>query len=656
MHHAPAPSPAPAAPESDGGIATAVRVVTAAFNLHRAGRRDEAVVGYRRALVLYPTERNASHLLGVAACERGEPERARVLIRRAVIADPGFTDARINLGRLSRDRGRHSEASTQFRAVVTLDPASAQGWFRLGNALTAAASGGGSTLPEAITASERSLVLQPNQTEASRDLGLALRLAGRLDEALAVLRPTLRRGSDQPDLHMSIGNTLLEAGEREAALAHLRRAVALLPAEAATQFNLGNLLLSVGDPNAAERAYRRSWLTGNPNGLVRAGMARYQVGRVAEAEAALRAALDLPGVAFSPLIEGLTRLMVAQGRLDEARRLFIHLFNNLPRGGDCRVECLTALADLELIEGRPREAATLLARVGGDNCRLFTVRSLAAFQRALQDMGARLDRPDAVESDRPRVTSSTLATHGRFAHNVLEYALVRLYAEKYGCVLETPDWVGGYYFDLDDPRQGGPLRPEFFPRRIVNDLVTGARPREPILDCDILSPLFLFEHKEEYKERVRSWLRPRRIWAPFIEPALERLRSRGDTVVAIHIRRGDFVQYNYPITRTAWYVEWLRALWPTLERPVLYLASDDLDGVRADFAEFAPVFRADVAPPWPGLEYLQDFHVLMSADVVGISAASGFSLLAARLNTTARLFVEPDMVAHRIRPFAPWTP
>ena len=47
--------------------------------------------------------------------------------------------------------------------------------------------------------------------------------------------------------------------------------------------------------------------------------------------------------------------------------------------------------------------------------------------------------------------------------------------------------------------------------------------------------------------------------------------------------------------------------------------------------------------------------MLTQADVVGISAASGFSQLAARLNRRARLFVEPDVEARRIRPFRPWT-
>ncbi len=632
------------------------RTLAAALDRHKAGRRDEAAVGYRRVLVLHPSENNALHLLGVAAWERGEAGRADTLMRRAVAAHPGFIDARVNLGKLLNTLGRSREAADQFRAVVLIDPTSPEFWFRLGDLLTSMASGGGSTLPEAIAALGHALALRPFHPEALHELGLALRLAGRLDEAIDAQRRAIDQRADLPATHMSLGNACLEAGERERGLAYMRRAVALLPAEAATQYNLGNLLHTMGQPAGAERAYRRSWLMGVANGLARAGMVQLLAGRAAEAEATLRASLEQPGILVSVPIEELTKLMIAQGRTKEARAYFEHLFDNPPAGGDCRAECLTALADIDLAEGRTKEATVLLDRVRGDNCRLFTVRSIASFRRTLDEIGMSLVRPRNPDPSRPRIISSTLATHGRFAHNALEYVLVRLYAEKYGYVLETPDWVGGYYFDLDDPQPSGPLRPLLFPRRIVNDLVAGTRAREPISDCDVLSPLFLFEHKEAYRERVQSWLKPRKAWAPFIEPAVERLRARGGTIVAIHIRRGDFVHFNYPITPTGWYVEWLRSLWPTLDRPVLYVASDDLDGVRADFAEFSPVVCADVAPPWPGLEFLQDFHVLSCADVVGISASSGYSLLAARLNTTARLFVEPDMAARRVRPFAPWTP
>lgn len=495
----------------------------------------------------------------------------------------------------------------------------------------------------------------PDSAEAHHALGLALRRAGRLDEALDSQRRAIRAKIDFLPAHMSLGNGLLDGGAHEEARARLQRALALGPATPECWYNLGNA--SQGhDPEGALRAYGRAARLGL--GLARTRVAEVldALGRHREAEALLLDSLFRPGTDVAPAIEHLSGLLIRRGALAPARELFNNLMDMPLAGRTYRAECLTALAALDLQENAPDAAAARLARIEGDQGWFFTIRSLAMLRATLAGQGLRLRRPAPDIRPLPRITSSSLASRGRFAHNVLEYILLRLYADTHGLVLETPDWVGGAFFTLDDPPQSGPLPPLLFGRNLLNRLVSGGTPMPPVLNRDILSPLFLFDHKESYRERVQSWLRPRPVWAPWLDPAVDRLRAEGATVVALHLRRGDFVPLGYPITDTSWYVDWLRAMWPRLDRPVLYLASDDLVAVRQDFAEFRPLSRQDVAPDWPGLEYLQDFHVLTQADVVGISAASGFSQLAARLNRRAGIFVEPDMEARRIRPFQPWIP
>ncbi len=496
--------------------------------------------------------------------------------------------------------------------------------------------------------------------EAHHALGLALRRAGRLEEALDSQRRAIRAEVDFLPAHMSLGNGLLDAGAHEEARARLQRALALGPATPECWYNLGNARQG-HDPEGALRAYQRAARLGL--GLARTRIAEVldALGRHGEAEALLLDSLSRPGTNVASAIEHLCGLLIRRGAPGPARALFTHLMDMPLAGRTYRAECLTALAALDLQDNAPDAAAARLARSEGDHGWFFTIRSLAMLRATLAGQGLRLRRPAPDTRPLPRITSSSLASRGRFAHNVLEYILLRLYADRHGLVLETPDWVGGAFFTLDDPPQSGPLPPLLFGRTLLNRLVAGGTATPPVLpgpvlNRDILSPLFLFDHKESHRERVQSWLRPRPVWSPWLDPAVDRLRAEGATVVALHLRRGDFVPLGYPITDTGWYVDWLRALWPRLDRPVLYLASDDLPAVRQDFAEFRPLSRQDVAPDWPHLEYLQDFHVLTQADVVGISAASGFSQLAARLNRRARIFVEPDMEGRRIRPFQPWTP
>lgn len=641
-------------------MATLQEALGAAVHCLNSGRPADTKAICARILEVDAGHIDAMHLWGLAARQEGDLDEAVALLRRTVAAMPTFAAAHINLGNTLRAANREGDAEHHYRIAAAAAPDLGVAWAVLGNHLMRDGSG---ARPAALRALRRAVTIDPRNADALHDLGLTLRYAERVEEGIEVLSQALAVRPDHVMALMNLGTALTELGEHEHARAVQRRAVALAPAMPEVQYNDGNTLHAGGALEQSTSAFRRAVRLGLAAAQPRIGMALSDLGRFEEAEAELCHDL-VSGGDVPATIEALTGLFVRSGRLDQGRLLFTELAHGKGIGGAeigriYRGECMAALADLDLQDGNLERSAALSTAVQGDNGRLFTVRTLAALRLTLRSLGLSLKRPGNPHPDRPSVTSSTLASHGRFAHNVLEYVLVRLYAEKHGYVLETPEWVGGYVFEIDDPLPSRPYRPFYYPRRPLNrhlEAGAGQGRTPPPAGVDFRSPLFLLRHSEEYREQVQSWLRPRRVWAPFLDPALERLHERGDTLIAIHIRRGDFVKFNYPVTETAWYVRWLHELWPTLRRPVLYIASDDLAGVRADFAAFDPVVRADVAPDWSGLDFLQDFHVLMHADVVGVSAASGFSLLAAQLNRRARLFVEPDVAGRRIRPFVPWTP
>lgn len=620
---------------------------------HCAGRIGRAAAAYREVLAVEPGNADALHLLGLTERQSGRPAEAEALIRRALALAPHLVEARLNLANILIAGKDAQGALAQWRMALALDPANAMAWHALGSA---SAGHGGAGRPAAIRALRRAARLAPSRADIRHDLGLLLRQDDRVDEAIACQRHALALEPGLLAAWMSLGNALLEQDDTDAALMALRQAASLSPATPEIWFNLGNLHYRLIDPERALACYRRAARLGLAAARSRVVAVLVDLGRDAEAEAALAVYMPLAGTDVPTCLELLYMLLLRGGRRSEARSLFTRLAPVPLAGRQYTAECLTALSALDLVEGvDPAVATGRLEKLHTDNCWTFTVRSLAALEHTRRQQGWQWHRPANPAPDRPRLTSSSLGNRGRFAHNVLEYVLLRLYAEKHGCVLETPDWVGGAYFDLDDPVPGGPLPPWPFARRVLNGLVTGDRRGPPVVDRDVLSPLFLYDYPAEYRDRVRSWLRPRPQWSPWIDPPVDALRAVGRTVIAIHIRRGDFLQYGYPITETGWYVDWLHDLWPTLDKPVLYLASDDIPAVRAAFREFRPVTLDDAAPSWPGLEFLQDFHVLTQADIVGISAASGFSQLAARLNARARLCVAPDMTAGGIRPFIPWT-
>ena len=632
-------------------MATIQEALTLALRHLHEGRFAEVKSICASILKVDRAEPNALHLWGLAARQEGKLDEAVQALGAAAAAAPHFIPARINLGNALRAAGRGPEALRSYRLAVAAAPEMATTWHTLGGYLTQTGGSGGRD--DALRALRRAVTIDPKAADALHDLGLALRYADRPQDGADALRAAVRAKPEHAFAHANLGTVLVELGEHAEALDCLKRAVALAPGIAEIHYNDGNARHACGDLDKALSAFRRSARLGLGMARTRIGMALHDLGRDGDAEETLRQNI-VKGDDVQASMEWLTQVFISSGRTGQGRALFTELAHTPARTH--LGECLTALADFDLQDGQIDRAASLLASVQGDGGRLFTIRSVTALRRTLDRLGTAIERPANSDPNRPTVTSSTLASHGRFAHNVLEYVLVRLYAEKHGYVLETPEWVGGYVFEIDDPPPTRKHRPFYYPRQFLNRHIDGSATTPPISGVDFRSPLFLLNHAEEHRDRVRSWLRPRQIWAPFLDPAMERLRSLGDTVVAIHIRRGDFVGFNYPITETGWYVRWLREIWPTLTRPVLYVASDDLAAVRADFAEFAPVVRADVAPDWPQLDFLQDFHVLTRADVVGISVASGFSLLAAQLNETARLVVAPDLAAGRVQPFFPWTP
>jgi hypothetical protein len=137
-----------------------------------------------------------------------------------------------------------------------------------------------------------------------------------------------------------------------------------------------------------------------------------------------------------------------------------------------------------------------------------------------------------------------------------------------------------------------------------------------------------------------------------LDATLSRLREGGRTLVAIHLRRGDFGYGRFWIAPAPWYLDWLRGIWATLDRPVLYIASDE-PSVAAAFGEFTPLQSRDLdAGPEP-LPMLVDHFILSRADHLAISNSS-FSFTAAMLNPHLSAAVRPHPDRHALVEFDPW--
>jgi hypothetical protein len=258
------------------------------------------------------------------------------------------------------------------------------------------------------------------------------------------------------------------------------------------------------------------------------------------------------------------------------------------------------------------------------------------------------------------------------------------YARRFGLVAEVPDWIGRYLFTLDDPY---PARP--WPRlgqwlgvaddaraeatanmALMGASLAGTGADMPAAADDMRRALAdgghwpprdfdtegFFVLDSAVLKRDRGFLTGLFRFAPPFEAiassAMARLRDGGRTVVAVHVRSGD--RADALVGLAAVCRDWLAGLWPTLDRPVLYLASDDPERARPAFESYGPVIGGEIAHTVPGAEFFLDYAVLMNADILAISQST-FSATAAMLNRTGTRTFRPDVDGAAMVAFDPWS-
>jgi len=238
------------------------------------------------------------------------------------------------------------------------------------------------------------------------------------------------------------------------------------------------------------------------------------------------------------------------------------------------------------------------------------------------------------ECDRqPVLSMSSIGKLGRFGNQLFQYAFLRICAEKSGAKVECPPWIGQTLFGHDDAPISKRLPPaielldvgkslfdvipEFIP--FLEKLADAKSSRvgsealeNGLANVDIWG-FFQFHTRylKPHQQYFRSLFQPVNDLESALNDGLNILRSKGKTIVGIHIRRGDYIKEPRVgftlVFPTKWYCEWLDGIWEKLEDPVLLLCSDELDSIIYDFDKFSPVTTKDLKIQLP--EKLKDLDV-----------------------------------------------
>jgi glycosyltransferase involved in cell wall biosynthesis len=259
------------------------------------------------------------------------------------------------------------------------------------------------------------------------------------------------------------------------------------------------------------------------------------------------------------------------------------------------------------------------------------------------------------------VSISELVNNAGFANQLFRYAYVKLYALRHGVIPAFPAWDGDQLFGLEDESCAHlKFRRLTFNGFTDHHLLLWAEDHPPI-DIDL---------NGYFQELPRCWQRHRPLLRHLFELAPEQrnaidawrheVTAGGErTLVAIHVRRGDYRQLQLPdapwfrLVPERWYLDWLRRIWPTLRDPLLFVATDEPDALLPEFAEFDPISAsfdplAQRLPP-----HVRDFEALRRADYLAICNSS-FSRMAAILASSAQKCFLPSFQKECFVPYEPW--
>ncbi len=256
--------------------------------LRQAGREDEAIAAFQRAIALRPTHAFAHYELGSLLLQRADWEGAARHLGAAVDAEPGLVAALINLGQALTGLGRIDDAIARYRSALQLEPQAHDAATNLAALLIERRdfTGAEPLLRSAVAA-------EPGLAPAHHHLGRLLERTGRAPEAEASYRAATRADPNFARARLALGNLLLDHGDFAAAEQELSAAVRSDSGLASAHFSLGNLVAARRDFDAAIAAYQTA-LRLEPGFIeARANLANCQLltGRLAAAIANYEAVL-----------------------------------------------------------------------------------------------------------------------------------------------------------------------------------------------------------------------------------------------------------------------------------------------------------------------------------------------------------------------------
>ncbi|NWW81487.1 TMTC1 protein, partial [Climacteris rufus] len=245
---------------------------------------------------------------------------------------PRHASALNNLGTLTKDV---VEAKDYYRRALQLNPQHNRALFNLGNLLKSQGK-----KEEAVILLRDSIKYGPEFADAYSSLASLLAEQERLKEAEEVYKAGIENCPESSDLHNNYGVFLVDTGSPERAMSHYRQAILLSPAHHVAMVNLGRLHRSLGQNKEAEVWYKRALKVSRKAEILSPlGALYYNTGRYEEALQVYREAAALQP-SNREIRLALAQVLAMMGRTREAEKMTNHILNE---DAEC-LECYRLLS------------------------------------------------------------------------------------------------------------------------------------------------------------------------------------------------------------------------------------------------------------------------------------------------------------------------
>ncbi|XP_073177364.1 protein O-mannosyl-transferase TMTC1 isoform X3 [Lepidochelys kempii] len=356
-------------------------------------------------------------------------ERVLYMPRSGVQTLPHNAKVHYNYANFLKDQGRNSEAIYHYKTALKLYPRHASALNNLGT-LT-------KDLVEAKEYYRRALQLNPQHNRALFNLGNLLKSQGKKEEAVFLLRDSIKYGPEFADAYSSLASLLAEQEQFKEAQEVYQAGIENCPESSDLHNNYGVFLVDTGAPERAVSHYQQAiWLSPNHYvAMVNLGRLYRSLGQNKEAEAWYKRALKVSRKA--EILSPLGALYYNTGRYEEALQVYREAAALQPSNKEIRL----ALAQVLAMMGQTKEAEKMTNHIVTEEAKcLECYRLLSAIYSKQEHYSKALEAIDKalqLKPKDPKVLSELFFTKG---NQLREQNLLDKAFESYKVAVElNPD-------------------------------------------------------------------------------------------------------------------------------------------------------------------------------------------------------------------------